>query len=175
MFGKTILNMSFTGGPVTVSGSPGGTGGSASPGGVAGGGSVVLSGSKISGQGGQITIRGGTNYGGSYIGQPETVFTVFNEDTGTWMRWVHKTEKAELKLGNNWVVLKPAGRASIHPLDLGSFVDTKGKEDLDEIRAQYEKHIKRTPWLQKLRDEYDVLLEKHKLFDAIKGDDDAKV
>ena len=185
MFGKSIINMSFSGKPVTVSQS--GTGGSASPGTIGGGGNVVLHGLGNSGVGGQITIRGGSGstgnkniaiganagYGGAYIAQPDNEFTIISGDSGEWMRWVHATQKAEFKLSDDWFVIKPEGMADRHPLDFGSAIDLTGKEDLNEIRLEYETLIKNIPRLRKLRKGYNELLEKHKLFDAIRGDDDA--
>ena len=192
MFGKSIINMSFSGGPVTVSQS--GTGGSAGPGTLGGGGNMVLHGKANSGAGGNITISGGVggsgstgnkniaigpsaglNYGGAYIAQPDNEFTVFSGDSGEWMRWVHATQKAEFKLSDDWFVIKPEGMADRHPLDFGSAIDLTGKEDLNEIRLEYETLIKNIPRLRKLRKGYNELLEKHKLFDAIRGDDDAEI
>jgi len=106
---------------------------------------------------------------------PANTFTVFNNDSGEWMRWEHQSQRAEIKLGENWVTLHHDSMTNMHPLDFGASIDTKGKEDLGEIREQYEKHMASSPWLQKLRDDYNRLVEKHKLFDAIKGDGNAEV
>jgi len=186
MFGKVVKNY-FTGGAVTVSGGSGGTGGAVSAG---AGGNVVLVGSPVQ-NGGSITINGGgtgnlpgnqnitigptsAKYQSSYgLNQLDSEFTIFSEDSGEWMRWAHKSQKAEFKICGEWFVVQPKAMPDRHPLDFGSAIDSTGKEDLDEIRVQYETHIKKTPWLQKLRKDYDELLEKHKLFDAIRGDDDA--
>jgi len=163
---------------IKVSGSSGGTltinGGAAGP---VGGNITITGGVNKSASGNQNIVIGnqGANYGGSYIPHPTNPFTVFRDNSDEWMRWKHESEKAEIKISDGWVVLEPAGFKGMHHLDLGAAVDTKGKEDLTEIREQYEEHIKNSPWLERLRNDYDDLVEKHKLFDAIRGDDDAEI
>ena len=92
-----------------------------------------------------------------------------------WMRWKSGSNTTEIRLSNIWTRIKTENLYNKHPLDFGNTLDTEGKEDLNEIVAQYEKHIQSSPWLQKLRREYNDVLEKRKLFAAIKGDRDAEI
>lgn len=127
------------------------------------GGTLKLTGNVITGQH-NIAI-------GHSVAAPAT-HTVFTEESSEWMRWCHNENKAEIKLSNYWYVIDPKPLNEKHPLDMGPAIITEGKEDLEAIRDQYEKHIASSPWLQKLRRDYDALEEKHKLFDAIRGSDD---
>ena len=91
-----------------------------------------------------------------------------------WLTWEANTNIVKGKLqGEKWVQIDPDRFTNLHPLDLGNAVLTGAKEDLEEIQVQYEEHIKSSPWLQKLRQDYDDAMEQHKLFDAIKGENNA--
>ena len=83
--------------------------------------------------------------------------------------------KTDIKINGKWFTFNPKKLEESHPLDFGNLVETELKDDLLEIREQYEQHIKSSPWLQKLRQNYDKLLAKHELFAVIKGDDDAEI
>lgn len=117
---------------------------------------------------------------GSYniaIGVPSIPAPVFINggtiEQTDWMTWEQGSNKVQLKLSDEWITIDPDRLMTKHPLDLGVAIKTGSKADLTEIREQYEQHIASSPWLQKLRREYDEAAEKHKLFDAIKGDADA--
>ena len=115
------------------------------------------------------SMYGQQNIAIGYNQVDEKTFTIFTDDSGEWMRWQDKTCKAQIKVSAEWIKLNPEMLADQHPLDFGKVVDVGDKEDLAELQAQYEEHIKQSPWLQKLRRDYDEIVDKHKVFDAIKG------
>ena len=104
----------------------------------------------------------------------EAAFSVFNNNHVDWLRWDNTAEMMEVRLNGRMFEIDPATIMIRHPLDVGA--GTKDEAgDLAAIRKRYECALENNQTLRALRDEYDDLLEKYDILDAIDtGKDNAK-
>ena len=106
-----------------------------------------------------------------------SVFVDGNSATNDpWLVYEHGADKTKMSLNGELHEIDPKHITKKHPLDVGAGTNyDKQREELAEIRQQYERIIRDMPVLEKLRNEYDKLREKHKLYDAVRGKDDAEI
>lgn len=130
--------------------------------------------------GGNVTLTGSKNTViGSTAGQTiniraEPAYSVFNEESETWMRWDNQTEIMSINLRGRLFEIDPATIMNRHPMDVGA--GTKDEAgDLAALRRKYEHVLATNPELKAIREEYDDLLEKYDILKAIEGDDNAKI
>ena len=105
----------------------------------------------------------------------EPAYSVFNEQSETWMRWDNQKETMSIQLKGRMYEIDPTTIMKRHPMDVGAGT-TNEPADLKVIRQRYEHALANNPTLRAIREEYDDLLQKYDILKAIEGeDDDAKI
>ena len=130
--------------------------------------------------GGNIKITGVKNSSqyniaiGHNAGSAQTKVNITANDPGEpWFRANPDYSDQEINTSKGMKSVSPGNFKNLHPIELGEVIDYKNKQEMEELMQEYRRHIEASPWLQKLIKQYDELAEKHKLLDAIRGDDNA--
>jgi hypothetical protein len=128
-----------------------------------------------------VSVNAGQSVSGKItLGKNSVVTSTTNQITTfrdksipeAWLRWVQDTETIEIYANDRWIAIDPITIGQKHPLDIAEKIKPE-REDLIEIKKQYEDIINNDPKLSDLRSKYDELQEKYNLFDKIDGAENA--
>lgn len=123
---------------------------------------------------GDVLMWDGKQHIGVALAPANNNITSFRGEGTEWARWDHNSCTMEVLLKGQRHTIDPQHIIGKHPLDVGAGTTyEKEHRDLAVIREKYEAMVKLEPTLADLRRDYDDLLEKYKIIDALSEDNDA--